>query len=475
VFNKKFSSTGRSISVDLTTTANNNTGNNTHSANNIYFLETPSMDSLLQNSTLDKNIYRISTNILYTEPLAQNHFLQLSYNISDNISKSDKKTYDVENQGSILDSALSNVFENKYWTHRAGATYGYQTKEMRLSLGLSFNLNKLDNSQDFPYNSNMNRSFKDFLPIATFRYNITQQQNLQFFYFSQANIPTIDQLQNVLDNSNQLQLSIGNPNLKEQISHSINLRYSSVSSDFTDTYFFMVSTRLSKDYIGKSTILAYKDTTVLNNITLNTGTQLTYPTNLNGYLNLNCFTNYGTSMPIIHSSINFHAMLSYSKTPNINNNITNFSYSKSASLGTTISSNMSEDFDFTITSNYSYNNISSSYSSSGNTDYYNFYTRLRLNYTFLNSFVFQTNGNYQHYNSISDNYNPNNLLVTVSLAKKFLSNNQAEIKFTIFDLFNRNIGIQKNSTEFYVEDVTTNVLKRYYMLTFTYNLRAFGS
>jgi hypothetical protein len=474
VFNKKLNSEGRSISIDFTTAMNNNSGNNTHSAENFYFDDPESLDSLLQSSTLDKNTYRISTNLLYTEPLGNNYFLQMGYNISDNINKSEKRTFDTYKQGIQVDS-LSNIFESDYWIHRPNITFGYQTKEIRFSLGLTYNLSNLKNLQDFPYSSDINRKFTVFLPVANFRYNIARQQNFQFTYIPQVNIPSISQLQNVLNNSNQLQLSIGNPALDQEVDHNINIRYSSVSDDFTDTYFFMVSTRIAGSYLGRSTFQAAKDTMVLNNIFLNKGTQITYPVNLNGYWNLNGFSNFGTSVPSIHSSLNFHAMLSYSKVPTILNNLTYFSLSKSASLGSTLSSNMSENFDFTFTTNYSYNDISSSNNTVGNSDYYNLYFRLRLSYTFWDNFIFMTNGNYQYYSSAQNNYNPNNLLVNISLSKKFLHNNQAEIKITAFDIFNKNNGLQKNSNELYIEDVTTNVLKRYFLLTFTYNLRYFSS
>ena len=41
----------------------------------------------------------------------------------------------------------------------------------------------------------------------------------------------------------------------------------------------------------------------------------------------------------------------------------------------------------------------------------------------------------------------------------------------MYDLLNQNVSIVRNVTENYIQDVQTKVLTRYFLLTFTYNLR----
>jgi hypothetical protein len=62
----------------------------------------------------------------------------------------------------------------------------------------------------------------------------------------------------------------------------------------------------------------------------------------------------------------------------------------------------------------------------------------------------------------------------MGIGYKFLKGNAAEIRLTVFDIFNQNTAISRNVTETYVEDISSNVLKRYAMLTFTYNLKQYG-
>jgi hypothetical protein len=65
------------------------------------------------------------------------------------------------------------------------------------------------------------------------------------------------------------------------------------------------------------------------------------------------------------------------------------------------------------------------------------------------------------------------LIWNVSLGKKLFTNQRGELLLTVYDLLDQNKSVKRNVTETYIEDVTTRVLSRYIMLTFTYNLRQF--
>ena len=64
---------------------------------------------------------------------------------------------------------------------------------------------------------------------------------------------------------------------------------------------------------------------------------------------------------------------------------------------------------------------------------------------------------------------------TWASAKKFLKAQKGELKLTVFDLLKQNQSIVRNVTGEYIEDVRNEVLRQYFMLTFTYNLRNFGT
>ena len=61
-----------------------------------------------------------------------------------------------------------------------------------------------------------------------------------------------------------------------------------------------------------------------------------------------------------------------------------------------------------------------------------------------------------------------------SIAKQFLKNKAGELRFSIFDLLNQNQSVSRTVSSGSIVDTKTNVLKQYFMLTFTYNLRNFA-
>jgi hypothetical protein len=63
----------------------------------------------------------------------------------------------------------------------------------------------------------------------------------------------------------------------------------------------------------------------------------------------------------------------------------------------------------------------------------------------------------------------------MSAGKKILKDQRGELRVSVFDLLKQNQAIRRNVTENYIEDVQNDVLQQYFMLTFTYNLRNFGT
>jgi hypothetical protein len=75
----------------------------------------------------------------------------------------------------------------------------------------------------------------------------------------------------------------------------------------------------------------------------------------------------------------------------------------------------------------------------------------------------------------SQGYNKNVALWNAAITKGLFKYNRATLKLSVFDLLNQNIGISRNANLNYIEDASYKVLNRFYMASFTYNLRKAGN
>ncbi len=472
LYRHRFEERGRTLSLNISSNYKNNTGDNKLFSESIYYDNSVTSDTMDQTANLDSDGKGGRINLVYTEPVSENGILLFNSGYSLSHEESDKKTFDRSMYQYNLDTSLSNVYKKEYSTQSYGAGYRYRYEEFSLMLNLSYNISKLINNQDFPFISELSKTFYSVLPSLMLRFRFSRESDLRLFYRTNNNDPSVNQLQNVLDNSNPLLLSIGNPLLKQDYRHSLNLRFSRVNPGSMSAMFFLISGTFTNNYIANKTIAAVRDTTVLGNIFLNRGTQLKIPVNMDGYFNLRSFISYGLPVEFIKSNVNLNLNANYSNTPTIINEAKSFSKSSSLGFGVVISSNISENVDFTISSQSSFTNVKSSSATSSKSSYYSQNSGGKFVITLPFTFVMRTDFNHRYNGGLSGDYNPNSYQWNFSLGKK-LFNETSELRFTAVDILNKTTSIKRTTTDTYTEDVTSNVLGRYYMLSFIYNLRAF--
>ncbi len=472
----KFLTRGRTLSFGFTIGYSKNDGYNQQYSTSTYLSESAYNDTVNQFTNPDKRGNTYSFNLQYTEPIGENSNLLFNYqsNLNYNDSKQLTNSYSLLTQSyAITDSAVSNVYNKEYYSNNVGFGYRYQQKDVRFIASINYNRTKLLNKETFPDNYYLEKSFSSILPSVTFRYNFSKDMNLNINYRTNNSEPSIDQLQNVLNNSNSLQLSIGNPILKQNYRHNISLRYSIADIRSMQSFFVMLNGSLINDYIGNNVYVASKDT-VINNVLLNNGVQLTIPENMNGYTNIRSFIAYGYMWDLIKSNLNFNISYSYTKTPSILNSEKIFANSSNYGIGVVVSSNISENLDFIISSNSSFTDTKYSSVNKSNTNYFNENVRSRLYWQFWKGFNIESDVNYQYYSGLSSGYNNNYCTWNIGIGKKFLKDDAAEIKFTVYDLLSQNNDVQRNISDTYYEDTNSNVLSKYYLLSFTYNIKAFN-
>lgn len=476
-FRHKFNTPGRTLSFELTNSANDKSGSNyINSFQKYYTSQQIPNDSSNQKSNSPVNGWGMSGNVSYTEPLSDNSQFLINYSASFNTNMSDKRTYDYDyalNVYDMLDTLLSNKYDNDYLTQRAGIGYKLKGDDYNFTANVNYQKADLKGNQDFPYSNDMKYSFDNILPSLMLNYKFSKTTNLRINYRSSTNSPSITQLQNVVDNSTPTQLSAGNPNLKQQYTHNLNARYSSMNQDFSKTVMMFASLSLRNNYIANSTFVAPKDTVIDNFLLAQNGT-FTRPVNLDGYMQMMSFFTYGFQVPYIKSNLNLNLGGSYTRTPGMVNNVKNNSDNYNVNFGFVLASNIDENLDFSVSTRVNLNRTKNSRNSSQDNDYNDYINTVNLQWTIWEGIFLQADLRNQIYTGLTQGADDRYTLLNFSLGKKFLPGNAAEIKLSAFDVLDQNKNISTNVTDYYIEYSNSNVLTKYIMLTFSYNLRSFG-
>lgn len=474
-----FAKRGRSISISVNTEANRrNSEINLDASSGFVKTGILELDTIRQKTDNLTNGYSLGGNLAWTEPVGKNGVIQLNYNPRYTNNKADQANnfFDKDKASyTIFDSTLSNKFNNTVMTQNAGLSYRLGDRENQFSVGMNFQQTELNSDQVFPITTQVNKQFTNWLPNLQYRKNFTKQSNLRVFYRTSVNQPSVNQLQNVINNSNPLFINTGNPFLNQSYTHFIATRFNATNTIKGRSFFAGVFYQQASDYITNGIFLASKDSLLARDIVLNKGAQLSKPINLSGYRTLRSFINWGFAIRPLKSNLNLSAGLNYGRTPGQLNGVNNYSNSFTYNLGATLASNISEYVDFNLNYSANFSQVKNTLQPLLNNKYYFHSAGLKINLLSTNGWFILNDIANQQYSGLADGFNQSFWLWNVSGGKKFLKDRRGEVKLTVFDLLKQNQSISRNVGDGYIEDVQTDVLQQYFMLTFTYTLRNFGS
>ena len=232
---QKLGKKGRTISASVRYSFSNNDLDGFNQSLTKAYLDPATPDEKV-NQRYDQrtNSTSLSGRLVYTEPIVKNLFLEANYQYSWNINTSLKNTFDSATDnlvdgllvynadGETISDNYSNDIKNVSHNHRAGLNLSYQLKKFRAQLGAAANPTQTYNmTNGEEYRSNV----VNWSPQAMLYYSPNENLNLRMFYFGRSAQPSTSQLMPVPDNSNPLNISLGNPYLKPYFNHNIRGRF----------------------------------------------------------------------------------------------------------------------------------------------------------------------------------------------------------------------------------------------------------
>lgn len=474
MFRHRFLKEGRTLSLMLSGKMSNNDGNTyTDYLNTLYGTGgVPAEDSYSQ---LKQNIgrqYNLRSNLSYTEKLTDALQLQLGYKVSYTDAENERKTYNrsaVTDLYDQLDESLSNEYQSGYLTQAGNVGLRYRAGKFNAMLGVDAQWASLAGDLVYPQPDKLSHDYFSVLPSFTLRYSLDKTNSLQLRYRSKSSSPSVTNLQNVIDNSNPLFLSTGNPNLDQQLSHTANLRYLRTTKS-GHTFIAMVGATIQQDYVADSTFVAKEDLPLSPTVILEKGAQFTKPVNMDGYYSLQSMLTYGFPVDFIRSNVNISLSANYANVPTIFDGIESKTRELNLIPKVIVGSNISKNLDFTASYSAGINKMFSSLDTASGSDYITHTASAKLGWTFFWGMTFRSTFNYIGYTGLdagTDDY----FLWNLSLGKKFLKNDAAEIRVEAFDVLKQNQAFTHRTGSNYYDYVNSNVLEPYVMLSFVYTIR----
>ena len=152
--------------------------------------------------------------------------------------------------------------------------------------------------------------FKKSFPISLFpsafvTYKINDKQDIQLNYSKRINAPNFFQLQPFPDYTDPLNISVGNPNLNPQFTHSFELGYNNAykkGANFLANAYYKYSTQLITNYIYKAINPISNDSAFYSSY-INANTAITYGLELSNKTSIAKWWDLNLSFNLFNSSI----------------------------------------------------------------------------------------------------------------------------------------------------------------------------
>ncbi|PZR24040.1 MAG: hypothetical protein DI535_22860 [Citrobacter freundii] len=460
-YNRQFRKKGRSLYATLNFQYNDANSDMYTDASNIFY-KIPSTTELHQLRSQEQGSLNGRFYVNYNDALSAAWNLRLTQTTEYFSNKEYIDTYEWDpqtNQYTIPSPDLTNGLKRTGWRNSTYVGFRYKYKKFTVTPGLTLRNLSIDN--DFKKNPSINQHFNYLLPalqVGIDKWNVNYTVNVRE--------PNVTDLQPVVNNTNPLFLQLGNPSLKPAVSHNITL----------NSFFYDQKRTLNYSFYGS---LAITNNATIRAREVNAdGVQITRPINVDGVWTSSASAN-------IRKQYKFSKVWKFSLSGGffgsygqnlvfVNANRTtakNISFSPNAS----VSLNWNDKVEFNQRYGPTFNR--STYES-------NVYPSLQIwRHTTSSEFVVRMPKRIVWESTIDYTYNPQ---VAEGIQKSavrwnaavnvlFLKQDQGQIKLSVYDLLNQNISVSRTVRENYIQDTETIILRRYFLLTFTYNIRNFGA
>ncbi len=457
LYKKKFAKKGRTLSVDIKENYNQSVSDG-HLSSVIAYHAGNKPDSVVdQKKTSDLNTLSLFGKATYTEPLSK--VLNLEVHYSALVNNSTSKNFSFNNFAGaydLLDRTYSSYYKYNIVTNIGGIFFRWNYKKLKFSAGSNFSATTYTQKDTLHREADTTRSYVNFAPRVTFNYKISNQRSFNFSYNGKTQQPTIAQLQPLRQNADPNNITIGNPGLKQEFIHSMYAYINDYKVLSHRSLYINVNATLTNNAI--STSFYNKD-----------GVNTTQYVNVDGNYSISGWMGYNFKLkkPELNLGINFSPGVNHSN--NFINGQKNASDNNSFEFGPHASMYKEDKYEFYFSPTITYYDNRATVSAYS-TNYWLSNNELSGSVELPKKFEIGTEVNFM-FRQQTELFPSNNNVIkwNASVTKKMLKKDQLELKLSVFDILNQNIGYERSAQGSIVTQNNYNTIRRYGMLNVIWN------
>ena len=463
IWRKKFKVKGRTLSVNFDQQVSELASEGFLKSSTDYFGSIGNIDSteeIDQKKNNRQNVFGLKANAVYTEPLSKSLFLSVNYGFNYRKDESFRVTNDKTGTGEFdkRDSSLSNDFRFRYDVQSAGLDLKINKKKMMLTVGSGINYSVFKQT-DLLTDTSQRYSFVNYFPKLLIRLSPSPQRSFNFRYNGSTNQPKLQQLQPVRENTDPLNIRIGNPDLRQEFSHNVNLWFNDYKVLKNRGIFISANSYFVQDAFSTATVT-------------DAGGKTTYQAiNVKG--NFNTWANlfYSWKAKTLDVNLEIGGEMNYGRNSNLVNNFSNTNNYATYKVFMGVYKYKENKFHFHFRPSLGYTFNKSSLRPDVQTNYltseseFNVWTRLPKKFEFSTS----GNINIRQKTDVFD-INRNAVKWDASISRKFFKKDNLELRLSVHDILNQNIGFNRNATTNIITENSYNTLRRFFMLSLQYSI-----
>ncbi len=501
---RRFGTKGRNVSLRLEGNYSSS-GSKNFSTSNVALYGADDDYSINRYAVTPSKDWDYTLQTSYSEPVAKKTYIQLTYKFRDTYSKSDRRTYDFSDISQLpadyvnllaslglsaipayrnwkdylsddyeeyIDGDLSRFSEYRTYTHTVEIQLRRIRDNYNFNIGAEFQPQHTSFRQRYlGVSTDTTRNVVNISPTINFRYYFSKQHQLRLNYRGTTSQPSMSDMISITDNSDPLNVTLGNPGLKPSFANNLYFNYNNYiekRNQVIELHGQMTATRNA----------------VTRRVTYDavTGGRTTRPENINGNWNMSVGGMYNISLDASgkwnvnsgtdYSYNHYAGLASVSQDASSERNIT-----KSNSVNERLAGSFRNDWieiELDGTLNYTASKNHLQPSANLNTRGISYGASTTISCPWGMSFSSDIHMKSRRgYNDAS--LNTNELVWNAQVAQSFLKGKKLTLSLQWYDILDKQSNLSRVISDMERKDTEYNAVNSYAMLHVIYRFNVFGT